>query len=392
MLLKLLRYVRGSVGFCARGKFPERFLNLTAREGVALWNAVPVEGGLTACMSAADYRRIRPIARRAGVTARITRKKGLPFASRRLKGRMGLPIGAAAGIVLMLFLSCFIWSVQVVGAKNLSETTVKQALAEQGIKPGAWRFGIRADAVGRAVEMKLGKLSWISVNIVGSTVDAEIKERVEKPEIPDETPCNIKAAKDGVITSINAAQGETKTSVGSGVRKGDMLVSGVMDTERESVRYLHAEAEIFADVTDRRQLRTERAFDYSYLSGETAERKLLRVLWLEFPVSAGFSGFERSVYSESNSALVLNGTALPLELCTQTEFEVNTVPAELDRPTAGELFKRELMIYELFERGESERKRRDITIREDETGFNCRADYVFNENIAESVEFSVTGE
>ncbi len=34
MLLKIIRFLRGSVDFTASGKFPERFMNITAKNGV----------------------------------------------------------------------------------------------------------------------------------------------------------------------------------------------------------------------------------------------------------------------------------------------------------------------------------------------------------------------
>ena len=40
MLLKIIRFLRGSVDFTASGKFPERFMNITAKNGVNLWNPV----------------------------------------------------------------------------------------------------------------------------------------------------------------------------------------------------------------------------------------------------------------------------------------------------------------------------------------------------------------
>lgn len=35
---------------------------------------------------------------------------------------------------------------------------------------------------------------------------------------------------------------------GSGVVKGDLLVSGIVETKQETIEYVHASAEIMADV------------------------------------------------------------------------------------------------------------------------------------------------
>ena len=64
MLLKIIRFCRGYVDFRAVGKFPERFLNLTSRYGVNIWNANPTDNGLEASMSVYDYRKIRNLTRK----------------------------------------------------------------------------------------------------------------------------------------------------------------------------------------------------------------------------------------------------------------------------------------------------------------------------------------
>lgn len=62
MLLKLIRWSKGYVDFSASGKFPERFINLTTRNGINVWNLKPTEKGLTATMQVYDYKNIRSIA------------------------------------------------------------------------------------------------------------------------------------------------------------------------------------------------------------------------------------------------------------------------------------------------------------------------------------------
>ena len=110
MLLKIIRFLRGSVDFTASGKFPERFMNITAKNGVNLWNPVPKKNAISASMYLSDYKKIRILARKSRVKTRITAKHGLPFIINRYKKRTGLFAGAVCGIILCIFLSNFIWS------------------------------------------------------------------------------------------------------------------------------------------------------------------------------------------------------------------------------------------------------------------------------------------
>ncbi|MBQ1308421.1 MAG: sporulation protein YqfD, partial [Ruminococcus sp.] len=67
MLLNGIRFIKGTVRFRVSGKSPERLLNLAAQRGVLLWNAHPTAQGMEGETAARDYRRLRPLARQAGV-------------------------------------------------------------------------------------------------------------------------------------------------------------------------------------------------------------------------------------------------------------------------------------------------------------------------------------
>lgn len=131
MLLGFIRYFRGSVGFKVTGKAPERFLNISAQRGINIWGARPVEKGIEGSMSVSDYRKIRPIAKKSGVRSKITVKRGLPFIAARFKPRIGIPIGAALGVALLIFLSNFIWTIDIIGEKQVSETALKKPACRQ---------------------------------------------------------------------------------------------------------------------------------------------------------------------------------------------------------------------------------------------------------------------
>ena len=122
MLVRLIRFFRGYVDFTARGMFPERFLNISARNGINLWNNHPIQDGLRGSMTVSDYRHIRKTAHKAKVTLKIEQKHGLPFFINKYKSRIGRPIGAAAGFVLIMLLSNFIWSISITGTQTISDT------------------------------------------------------------------------------------------------------------------------------------------------------------------------------------------------------------------------------------------------------------------------------
>lgn len=391
MLVVPLRFLRGYVSFCVKGKFPERFLNITNKYGIGLWGVTPVDGGFEAFMYVSDYKTIRTTARKSRVTLKIKEKYGLPFLAEKYKPRAGLAVGFVAGILIMLVLSNFVWSISVLGAENISDTYIRQVLSDNGVDVGVYKNNIDVDKIARDTILKIDEIGWMSLNITGNLISVEIKEKVKKPDIDKNTnPCNIKAKADGVVTNIKVTSGTTKVLKGSGVAKGDLLVSGITELKTDALQYVRANGEIFADVTYSKKTAIPKEYNYAYLSDNKINRKQLGVLWSEFPCSISFDSYSEFVSVINTENLFVNDTVLPLKIKTQTDNEVLYKKAIYDKAKAKKIFENEALLYEVFEKSDGALVDRKFNIVESKTEVLCQIDYVFNENIAEKIDFSVT--
>lgn len=391
MLLRLIRWSKGYVDFSAYGKFPERFINLTTRNGINVWNLKPVQNGLTATMQVYDYKNIRSIASKSKLRLRVTGRHGLPFYAQRYKQRAGLLIGAVIGIVLIAVLSKFIWYIDAPPTKSLSTSQILSALEEDNVKVGSYINSIDTENTERKLILENEQIGWISLNIMGSTMSVNIEEKAPKPDTPDfKTPCNIKANNDGVITSIKTARGETKVMKGSGVVKGDLLVSGIVETKQETIEYVHASAEIMADVIYKKEYTIPQSYEYYSLTDNRTDRYMCGILNFYFPCSLSFKSYDDSVFASRKEKLSFNGTNIPIELITQSETEVSRTEVNLDKATLDKKILAQSMLYEVFEKPESRLVSRKITTKTSSDSIIAEISYIFNENIAQTSEFSVT--
>lgn len=391
MLVGFLRHCKGYVVVRVEGKFPERFLNLAAQRGIAFWDAHPTRGGIEGAMYVADYKKVRKTARKARVRTRILSKHGFPLFVSQYKNRAGLPIGAALGAILLLVLSNFIWTLSFTGLHSLSDERFYELLSENGVTIGALRAGIDVGKAERSILLEVDELTWMSINLLGSHASVEVKEKTQKPELfPSDMPCNIKARCDGVITKINAAHGMAEVKVGSGVAQGDLLVSGISLSKLNTVRYIRADAEVYADVYSKKELNLPKQFNYYSATENKTDRLRLRFLGAEIPFSLSFINYPDSARTYRRDMLVLNDTALPLGFVTETSHEIEKNEETIDKQRAEKIFRNSLLLYEVFEKGESTLADKNLTISETENGYQCTAEYVFNENIAESAAFDVT--
>lgn len=391
MLLEIIRFFRGNVDFTASGKFPERFMNITAKNGVNIWNPVPEKNAISASMYLSDYKKIRTLAKKSRVKTKITAKHGLPFIVNRYKARTGLFAGAVFGIILCIFLSNFIWSVKISGTEEISNTYLESLLADNGISVGVWKNNLDVDQIERNIQRKCGDVRWMSINITGSLVTVEVKETYKKPKLDtSKNPCNVKAVKDGVITRIQAYNGKPVVTKGSGVVNGQVLVSGLDETKQGDMRYLRANAKVFADVTEQRTFSIPKKITYSTATDNYVDRKNLKFLWLDFPCNLAFENYENFVSTVHGENLFINDVVLPVGFKIQTDRELVTEDYTISKSTAQEIVKTDCILYEIFTKSKSTVVSRNISVKENKSSYNFTADYIFNENIACQVDFDVT--
>lgn len=391
MLLEIIRFFRGNVDFTASGKFPERFINITAKNGVNIWNPVPAKNAISASMYLSDYKKIRTLAKKSRVKTKITAKHGMPFIVNRYKARTGLFAGAVFGIILCIFLSNFIWSVKISGTEKISNTYLESLLSDNGISVGVWKNNLDVDQIERNIQRKCGDVRWMSINITGSLVTVEVKETYKKPKLDtSKNPCNVKAVKDGVITRIQAYNGKPVVTKGSGVVNGQVLVSGLDETKQGDMRYLRANAKVFADITEQQTLSIPKKVTYSYADDNYVDRKNFRFLWLDFPCNLAFENYDNFVSTVHGENLFINDVVLPVGLKIRTDRELVTEDYTISKSSAQEIVKTDCILYEIFAKSESTVVSRNISVKENKSGYNFTADYIFNENIACQVDFDVT--
>lgn len=246
--LKLFRYILGYVSFSACGGFTERFLNLCCQRGIKLNNVRMSEKSITAEIQASKYKRLREVARLSGTRLKCLKKQGLVFTFRKHEDRAGLAVGGVFFVVFMCIASLFVWNVETVGSEKLSRQTVLIAAKEAGIYPGAFVRNInQPEAAEQIITSLNGKLSWVSVNIKGCHAIIEVRDYIARRD--DETysePSNIIADFDGILLSVEVHNGTKASFEGSGVRKGDLLISGIYENRDTSSIFMEARGVITA--------------------------------------------------------------------------------------------------------------------------------------------------
>lgn len=226
----MMQWWLGAVRFEAFGGYPERFLSEAAEREIAVWDTARQGVSLIGHCCAAEYRRLRPVAKKSGVRLRVTRRRGLPFLLRPFRLRWGLAVGAVAAIAILQLLAGRVWVITVEGNEQVSDREILQVLEPLGVAVGADFGRVDIPAVQLAALRQLPTLGWLTVNQSGSTVQVLVREKQVSVPLEDDAPANVVAAADGIVRRITVADGQAAVKVGDAVTKGTLLISGVTDS------------------------------------------------------------------------------------------------------------------------------------------------------------------
>lgn len=225
-----------------QGQRVERFINLCLQAGIPVWDVYTTRSGVVVGKtSIAGFKGIRPVARRSGVRVRIIKRRGLPFLLARLWKRTAFACGAMLFILSLYTLGSIIWFVEVRGNEVVPATTVLQAAADLGLRPGVYRGRLVPNQLARALVIKVPELSWAGIEVKGSCAVIEVVEKqVVTPQLKPFG--HVIASKSGVIKKIVATNGKAMVKAGDTVEQGQILISGAfMVDEGAETSYAHAE-------------------------------------------------------------------------------------------------------------------------------------------------------
>ncbi|WP_028588749.1 sporulation protein YqfD [Paenibacillus massiliensis] len=231
-----LTWIQGHVRLVVKGERIAELVNLLTVQGIHVWDVVSLGEQMTSMrVLLPDFFRLRPLLKRTGSRMHVYERRGLPFQLSRLGRRAFFAAGVGIFILVLVLMSSLVWDVEVRGNDRLTVDRVLQAAKSEGLYPYQWKFRLMSqDKLSQALMRRLPDTSWVGVEIRGTEVIIQIVE-AEKPE-PTKllSPRHLISKADAVITEIYAEQGRPVVSRNTRVKKGDILISGMIGDEQHA--------------------------------------------------------------------------------------------------------------------------------------------------------------
>lgn len=249
----VMRYTGGYLRIRLVGFSPERFLNLCMANQIIIWDLRYREGGYQFLVTVKDYRKVKPLVKKAQVHLRIIGRYGLPFFLHRNRRRKLYAAGIGAFFLILFLMSRFIWNITLDGNYRFTDDTLLHYLGTLDIRYGMAKSGIDCDALEESIRSQYPEIIWVSARISGTRLLIKVKENEVIGTVPEkeDTPRDLVAEKPGTITRMIVRRGKAQVAVGDEVEEGQVLVSGTVPIYNDAeeivnCQYVRADADIYA--------------------------------------------------------------------------------------------------------------------------------------------------
>lgn len=249
MMGRIYNYFTGYVTVRVKTNQPERFLNIAVINNIYLWDLKKIsENEMTFNVSPKGFKKLRKIVWDVKSKVKIIKKSGFFILRRKISAKKIIFIGLIPATLIIIFLSSLILDIKITGNETVKTELILEKLSEINLQKFKLRGNIDSEKISVKLINDIDEISWVGVYEKGTKLHIEIKERDMPPEmVKKDIPCHIIARKDGIIKKINVTNGEKMVSENEVVTKGQLLVSGIINTQFDGIRYVHSMAEVTAN-------------------------------------------------------------------------------------------------------------------------------------------------
>ena len=230
MLEKFFLYIQGYLILELCGDEKERFINLCKNKGIEILQLYLIEETWYCKIRSKDFKKMKCFTKKTGCFCKIKRKIGFPFFLRGLKKRKGIVIGSILFFLVLQQCSGRIWHISVEGGfLHTREQMLQVMQTELGVYGGVLSEQVDCFEVEKRLRLDYNEIGWISVEKKGCCLfvrlnESTMPEEAEKREVPS----HIVADRDGIVRKLEVRKGVPMVKTGDRVKKGDILISGIV--------------------------------------------------------------------------------------------------------------------------------------------------------------------
>lgn len=178
---------------------------------------------------ARDKQRLLLLIKKERLSVTVSTLLGVPHRLVVNRFRIGVPIGVLLSILLLFMGTNTVWRVEISGNEQISSSVIEEGLSELGFGIGSKTNRENYDDIVTAYRLKHPDIAWMGIYTSGTTAHVRIIEnKMQKPNIGEKTVTNLVATEDALVLRLDVAHGKSVVKAGNVVKKGDVLVLGLL--------------------------------------------------------------------------------------------------------------------------------------------------------------------
>lgn len=317
--------IKGKITFEAVVPDSSAFIN-SIRESCISVDAIQYKNGkIIGKIYRKDYKELKNVGNSCNAQIGILEKSGIIFDIQRYKKRIGLIIGMVIALIIILFLSDLVMIIDIYGNEKISDSHIISLANDAGIYIGAHLSDIDMRKAERVMVSSSDDISWVGIRSSGCKIQIEVYEVDDTPQLIEKNiPCNIVSSKDAQIVEIkNVYSGMLVQMLNNGVKKGDLLISGVIDDGKGGTYYSHSIGEIIGRYNETitfTQAYNDEIIDYM----DKIYLKTFHILGCKIPLYLNKNQLENYEYNEEITYAELFGIQFPVGMI-YSEYKPYTI-------------------------------------------------------------------
>lgn len=310
------------------GRNTSYFLKNLLRKNVQIYKIENTKDGIKIIVDKKDYKDI--INMKTIYKIKVVNRYGIGKFKYLLTKYLIFIISLFISFILLTVLSNMIFSIQVIHTDEDIRNIVLRDLEEKGIKK--YHFKVSFEEKEKIKEYILNKetndIEWLEIEEKGTKYVVRVEQRKKNKKEEVCTPRNIIAKKDAMILSINSDSGEIVKKKLDYVKKGDVLISGLIHNKETIVSKKCAEGQVFGEVWYKVTLELPKKYHEENVTGKKKSQLEVNLFNKSYTLFSNFKTYKKKVTPILNSQLLPFSINLTKYLETEVIeeiYEINTI-------------------------------------------------------------------
>lgn len=281
MILVFFNFLKGYLIIKVNGFSVERFINLAMNRNIYLSDIKYCKNYVTMKVSINGFKMLKPIAKKTKCKIQILDKKGLPFIVFKYRKRKILALGVLFFVFSIYILSSRVWLIEYQGLDRIDYNTFESFLEKDGLYISGVKNKIDKEKIKENIMRNFEDVAWINIDIKGTKAVVSVKETIVKNDKKNDdldeniTPTNIISKKHGIIDTIVVSKGSAKVKPLDVVKKGDILIEGILVVKEDEFGVMKSYVESSGEVLAKTYYNFSFTVPFEYEQKEYSNEKIV---------------------------------------------------------------------------------------------------------------------